>query len=222
MPKKPDRPKSSHYNSSTYKETSGNLNETGANSRNSSRDFPPTNDGQTSPSSENTVGKPVDSQSISQNGLDITTNISAKVLPTKHNNNRDFKETKPMNKNVSLAINKHHLETKKHREKRKNCENPADGHKHKRRKHSRDAQFEGHRISHLVKKRTFRKEESEDNSSEGQKKSDDYVLARLFKKSGRYPHHLCCICPGIFVDFFFFFYYYSFSVLFRHPQCDAT
>lgn len=190
MPKKPDRPKSSHYSSCTYKETSGNQNETGANSRNSSRDIPPTNDGQISPSGENTVN----SQSISQNGLDLKTNGFVNVLPTGQNDNRDFKEAKPTNKK--------HLDTKKHREKKKHCHS-AHGHKHKRHKHSRDARFEGHRISHLVKKRTFKKEESEDNSSEGQKKSDDYVLARLFKKSGRNPHHICCIRPGLFVDFFF-------------------
>uniref|UniRef100_A0AAX7URZ7 DNA excision repair protein ERCC-6 n=1 Tax=Astatotilapia calliptera TaxID=8154 RepID=A0AAX7URZ7_ASTCA len=58
----------------------------------------------------------------------------------------------------------------KHREKRKHCDS--------------DDLNKRHRISHLVKKRTFKKSESEDNAAEDQKKSDDYVLAKLFKKSG--------------------------------------
>lgn len=75
------------------------------------------------------------------------------------------------------------MSPQKHREKRKHCESAdSDKHKHKKRKHSQDARFEGHRISHLVKKRTFRKEDQE---ADEQKKSDDYVLAKLFRKSGR-------------------------------------
>uniref|UniRef100_A0A7N6FDU1 DNA excision repair protein ERCC-6 n=1 Tax=Anabas testudineus TaxID=64144 RepID=A0A7N6FDU1_ANATE len=73
----------------------------------------------------------------------------------------------------------------KHREKRKHCDSAdSDKHKRKKHKHSRDARFEGHRISHLVKKRTYKKEETEDNERNEKKKSDDYVLAKLFKKSG--------------------------------------
>lgn len=72
----------------------------------------------------------------------------------------------------------------KHREKRKHCDKTeSNKHKHKKRKHSHDARFEGHRIPHLVKKRTYKKEDPE---AEDQKKSDDYVLAKLFKKSGRF------------------------------------
>ncbi|XP_067277314.1 DNA excision repair protein ERCC-6 [Pseudorasbora parva] len=78
----------------------------------------------------------------------------------------------------------------KHREKKKHCEMPekdtlpSDGRKskHKKRKHSEDARFEGCRISHLVKKKRYKKEEEEEEKNE--KKSDDYVLAKLFKKSG--------------------------------------
>lgn len=71
----------------------------------------------------------------------------------------------------------------KRREKRKHCDSTdSSKQKHKKRKHSRDARFEGHRISHLVKKRTYKREDPE---TEGLKKSDDYVLAKLFKKSGR-------------------------------------
>lgn len=82
----------------------------------------------------------------------------------------------------------------KHREKKKHCETPekntipSDGHKrkHKKRKHSEDARFEGARISHLVKKRRYKKEEDEEKQDErkNEKRSDDYVLAKLFKKSG--------------------------------------
>lgn len=73
----------------------------------------------------------------------------------------------------------------KHREKRKHCESANSAkHKHKKRKHNQDAHFEGQRISHLVKKRAYRKEE---NEAEEQNKSDDYVLAKLFKKSGHNP-----------------------------------
>lgn len=65
-------------------------------------------------------------------------------------------------------------------EKRKHCDS-SPSFKHKKRKRSRDARFEGHRIPHLVKKRTYKKEEPE---ADAQKESDDYVLAKLFKKSG--------------------------------------
>ncbi|XP_067242553.1 DNA excision repair protein ERCC-6 isoform X2 [Chanodichthys erythropterus] len=77
----------------------------------------------------------------------------------------------------------------KHREKKKHCEMaekdmlPSDGHKHKKRKHSEDARFEGCRISHLVKKKRYKKELKEEEEK-NEKKSDDYVLAKLFKKSG--------------------------------------
>uniref|UniRef100_A0A672FHS0 DNA excision repair protein ERCC-6 n=1 Tax=Salarias fasciatus TaxID=181472 RepID=A0A672FHS0_SALFA len=82
------------------------------------------------------------------------------------------------------SANQNGIDTK-HREKRKHCDSAAaDKHKRKKRKHSRDARFEGQRISHLVKKRTFKKGDDEDNGTGIQKKSDDYVLAKLFKKSG--------------------------------------
>nr|XP_055027087.1 LOW QUALITY PROTEIN: DNA excision repair protein ERCC-6 [Misgurnus anguillicaudatus] len=76
----------------------------------------------------------------------------------------------------------------KHREKKKHCETKekkfSDQHKHKKRKHSADARFEGCRISHLVKKRRYKKEDDEEKEDNKEKKSDDYVLAKLFKKSG--------------------------------------
>ncbi|KAL0178097.1 hypothetical protein M9458_026991, partial [Cirrhinus mrigala] len=76
----------------------------------------------------------------------------------------------------------------KHREKKKHCETPEKDtlhkRKHKKRKNSEDARFEGCRISHLVKKRRYKKEENEKEEEKNEKKSDDYVLAKLFKKSG--------------------------------------
>ena len=41
--------------------------------------------------------------------------------------------------------------------------------------------MEGQHIPHLVKKRTFRKE---DDHKDDLKRNDDYVLAKLFKQSG--------------------------------------
>ncbi|XP_062983429.1 DNA excision repair protein ERCC-6 isoform X2 [Elgaria multicarinata webbii] len=52
----------------------------------------------------------------------------------------------------------------------------------KKPKRSRGARFEGERIPHLVKQRKYRKEDNEDEKDP--KKIDDYVLEKLFKKSG--------------------------------------
>ncbi|CAL9687933.1 unnamed protein product [Knipowitschia caucasica] len=72
----------------------------------------------------------------------------------------------------------------KHKAKRKHCHtNEGTRPKEKKRKRSRDARFEGHRISHLVKKRDFKKTDEEEGQGD-KAKSDDYVLAKLFKKSG--------------------------------------
>ncbi|XP_020664432.3 DNA excision repair protein ERCC-6 [Pogona vitticeps] len=51
-------------------------------------------------------------------------------------------------------------------------------------KHSRGAKFEGERIPHLVKQRKYQKEETEEEEEKDPKKNDDYVLEKLFKKSG--------------------------------------
>nr|XP_005481307.3 DNA excision repair protein ERCC-6 isoform X1 [Zonotrichia albicollis] len=50
-----------------------------------------------------------------------------------------------------------------------------------KKKHHKDAKFEGKRIPHLVKQKQYRRENSEEQDS---KKNDDYVLQKLFKKSG--------------------------------------
>ncbi|KAF6108586.1 ERCC excision repair 6, chromatin remodeling factor [Phyllostomus discolor] len=47
----------------------------------------------------------------------------------------------------------------------------------------RDAKFEGTRISHLVKKRQYQKQDNENESENKEQSNDDYVLEKLFKKS---------------------------------------
>ncbi|NXC45979.1 ERCC6 protein, partial [Penelope pileata] len=59
-----------------------------------------------------------------------------------------------------------------------------ESHKEKsKKKHHKDAKFEGERIPHLVKQKRYRKEDSEEKE-EDPKKNDDYVLEKLFKKTG--------------------------------------
>ncbi|XP_009979542.1 PREDICTED: DNA excision repair protein ERCC-6-like [Tauraco erythrolophus] len=59
-----------------------------------------------------------------------------------------------------------------------------ESHKDKsKKKRHKDAKFEGECIPHLVKQRQYRKENSEERE-EDSKKNDDYVLEKLFKKSG--------------------------------------
>ncbi|XP_063565824.1 DNA excision repair protein ERCC-6 isoform X2 [Gorilla gorilla gorilla] len=55
--------------------------------------------------------------------------------------------------------------------------------KPKNSKHCRDARFEGTRIPHLVKKRRYQKQDSENKSEAKEQSNDDYVLEKLFKKS---------------------------------------
>ncbi|KFV02438.1 DNA excision repair protein ERCC-6, partial [Pterocles gutturalis] len=52
-----------------------------------------------------------------------------------------------------------------------------------KKKHHKDAKFEGERIPHLVKQKRYKKENSEEKE-EDSKKSDDYILEKLLKKSG--------------------------------------
>lgn len=56
--------------------------------------------------------------------------------------------------------------------------------KSKHAKHCRDAKFEGTRVPHLVKKRRYHQQNSEQSSEAEERSSDDYVLEKLFKKSG--------------------------------------
>ncbi|XP_045734246.1 DNA excision repair protein ERCC-6 isoform X1 [Mirounga angustirostris] len=89
-------------------------------------------------------------------------------------------ESKPSESNFS-----------KHKSKTKHSaleEEPLEQHrrptqKPKSPKHPRDAKFEGTRIPHLVKKRRYRKRDSENESETSEQSNDDYVLEKLFKKS---------------------------------------
>ncbi|XP_008115961.2 DNA excision repair protein ERCC-6 [Anolis carolinensis] len=65
----------------------------------------------------------------------------------------------------------------KHTSKRKHHETTS-----RKSKRSRGAKFEGERIPHLVKQKRYRKEENEETKD--LEKNDDYVLEKLFKKSG--------------------------------------
>nr|XP_015799739.2 DNA excision repair protein ERCC-6 [Nothobranchius furzeri]XP_015799740.2 DNA excision repair protein ERCC-6 [Nothobranchius furzeri]XP_054606048.1 DNA excision repair protein ERCC-6 [Nothobranchius furzeri] len=168
VPRKHERPKRSHsvnHVSCEYKQTPAVQREAGADRRNS-RDIPPLK----SENSLNRSNAPADSQSQNEAG------VSVDLLLTRLNN----KESAA----AKAANRSQHKDSHKHKEKRKHCDSNVDKHKHKKHKHSRGARFEGQRISHLVKKRTFRKSESEENSAGCRKESDDYVLAKLFKKSG--------------------------------------
>ncbi|KAE8591723.1 hypothetical protein XENTR_v10018547 [Xenopus tropicalis] len=66
-----------------------------------------------------------------------------------------------------------------HRKHKAKTKHQSKGKSVKRRK---DAKYEGERISHLVKQNPFRREEGDQH--EDRRKSDDYVLEKLFKKSG--------------------------------------
>lgn len=163
LPKKAARPRSLQaVNHSTQEQKhSSNNNESGADSRHASTNIPTLRDGNIFKLRETSRGNTdtlTGGQGVDQNGFD--------KLQTAQN----------YVKTSSSALKS----PQKRIEKRKHCDS-SHSIKHKKRKHSHEARFEGHRIPHLVKKRTYKKEEPE---AEGQKKSDDYVLAKLFKKSG--------------------------------------
>ncbi|XP_006252796.1 DNA excision repair protein ERCC-6 isoform X1 [Rattus norvegicus] len=79
----------------------------------------------------------------------------------------------------------------KHKSKRKHdaaeeettekCPQPKQ--KAKNSRHHRDAKFEGTRVPHLVKKRRYHQQTTEQESGAKDRSSDDYVLEKLFKKS---------------------------------------
>lgn len=193
VPKKPDRLKSSpsiNGISHGYRPSAGKQRESGAENRNALS----LGHSSISPSSGNSQGKssmPTDSRSTNQNAKNIEMSNSPNTLLVRDGNDSGLVER--ANKSpTSTSCHQHRDKDRgKHREKRKHCDSTGtDKHRHKKRKHSRDARFEGHRISHLVKKRTFNKQENEETSTEDQKKCDDYVLAKLFRKSGRLNAHL--------------------------------
>nr|XP_033797522.1 DNA excision repair protein ERCC-6 isoform X2 [Geotrypetes seraphini]XP_033797523.1 DNA excision repair protein ERCC-6 isoform X2 [Geotrypetes seraphini]XP_033797524.1 DNA excision repair protein ERCC-6 isoform X2 [Geotrypetes seraphini]XP_033797525.1 DNA excision repair protein ERCC-6 isoform X2 [Geotrypetes seraphini] len=86
---------------------------------------------------------------------------------------------------TNLDIKKTDSSHQKHKSKMKHhslAENDCRHHKEKRKKSKRQkgSLFEGESIPHLVKQRQFKKTDEQEN----EKKSDDYVLEKLFKKSG--------------------------------------
>uniref|UniRef100_A0A2K6LGX2 DNA excision repair protein ERCC-6 n=1 Tax=Rhinopithecus bieti TaxID=61621 RepID=A0A2K6LGX2_RHIBE len=82
-----------------------------------------------------------------------------------------FWENKQMENNFSVAEEE---TLEKHLRPKQKPKNP---------KQCRDAKFEGTRIPHLVKKRRYRKQGSENKSEAKEQSNDDYVLEKLFKKS---------------------------------------
>uniref|UniRef100_A0A673HE43 DNA excision repair protein ERCC-6 n=1 Tax=Sinocyclocheilus rhinocerous TaxID=307959 RepID=A0A673HE43_9TELE len=135
-----------------------------------------------------------DTTSLSENRNSTSVNgLSNNNASGSQNNNLEPHSTADRLTNSTSKDHSPANSPQKHREKKKHCETPekdllpSDRHKrkHKKRKHSEDAKFEGCRISHLLKKRRYKKEENEKGKEEkNEKKSDDYVLAKLFKKSG--------------------------------------
>lgn len=169
------KPRSSHtlnHTSHTHKRSSANQNDV---SRYSSTNIPASSNRNSSLCSKNSQGTPnvlTDTISLSKQhaeentrGLDRAKLVEQSNLASSH---KDFAVASPQ----------------KHSEKRKHCD-PFDTDRHRQKhKHSQNARCEGHRISHLVKRRTYKKKDTEETESEDQRKSDDYVLAKLFKKSG--------------------------------------
>ncbi|PWA25883.1 hypothetical protein CCH79_00001604, partial [Gambusia affinis] len=187
VPKKPDRLKSSpsiNGISHDYRPSAGKQRESGAQNRNSLS----LGHSSISPSSGNSQGKsnmPTDSRSANQDAKNIEMRNSPNMLLVRDENDSGLVERANKSPTSTNCHQHRDKDRGKHREKRKHCDSRGtDKRRHKRRKHSRDARFEGHRISHLVKKRAFNKQENEETSTEDQKKCDDYVLAKLFRKSG--------------------------------------
>ncbi|XP_043991983.1 DNA excision repair protein ERCC-6 isoform X2 [Gambusia affinis] len=187
VPKKPDRLKSSpsiNGISHDYRPSAGKQRESGAENRNSLS----LGHSSISPSSGNSQGKsnmPTDSRSANQDAKNIEMRNSPNMLLVRDENDSGLVERANKSPTSTNCHQHRDKDRGKHREKRKHCDSRGtDKRRHKRRKHSRDARFEGHRISHLVKKRAFNKQENEETSTEDQKKCDDYVLAKLFRKSG--------------------------------------
>ncbi|CAJ1067572.1 DNA excision repair protein ERCC-6 [Xyrichtys novacula] len=188
-PKKPERPKPSphlvKHGSRAFKPSAVNQNETGSNRRHSSANIPTFKDGKTPARNEISQHNVPTDQGIDQNGVDKEPNISGNPTLAEEDNKDVVKNSNTPSSAQRRDKDSASTSPQKHRDKRKHCESSdSDKHSHKKRKHKKDARFEGHRISHLVKKRTFKKADSEENETGDQKKSDDYVLAKLFKKSG--------------------------------------
>lgn len=229
-PKKPGKPRSSdmvNHVSRTHKHSSANQNATGSHSTHST-DIHALRGRNTSPYSENSQVKPnvpMDSQhSTNQNSMRAEPHLPVNTQNAAQNN---WDEAKPAVKDPPSSQRHRDKDSaltspQKHREKRKHCDSAdSDKHKRKKHKHSRDARFEGHRISHLVKKRTYKKEESKDDETNDKRKSDDYVLAKLFKKSGKISFLHIYIWNRSVIYRNLMRWLYS-LVFYRYPQRDAA
>ncbi|XP_060047446.1 DNA excision repair protein ERCC-6 isoform X2 [Erinaceus europaeus] len=86
------------------------------------------------------------------------------------------------NKQIENNFSKHKSKTKHSMAEETMEKQSRRKQKPKHSKHCGDAKFEGTRISHLVKKRRYQKQDNENETIE--KSNDDYVLEKLFKKSG--------------------------------------
>eukprot|EP00066_Takifugu_rubripes_P002330 XP_003964192.1 PREDICTED: DNA excision repair protein ERCC-6-like [Takifugu rubripes] len=163
LPKKAERPRSSQAANLSNQQHKHSLNphETGRDSGHSSTNTPAVRHGNIS-------------------DLHETSQASTDVLTHSWGVDQNAADKLQMAQNYFKTSSSALTSPQKRREKRKHCDK-TDSNKHKKRKRSHDARFEGQRIPHLVKKRTHKKEDPE---AEGPKKSDDYVLAKLFKKSG--------------------------------------
>ncbi|XP_066535839.1 DNA excision repair protein ERCC-6 [Hoplias malabaricus] len=135
---------------------------------------------------QNTSSEPSNNNGTTLSGLSIK-NFSNESDSLNVKSTSDSLTNIPQNKHFCASSPQKHREKKKHCDKTELVSQTSDvqKHKHKKRKRSNDGRFEGHRISHLVKKRHYKKEDSEDKEEKkDERKSDDYVLAKLFKKSG--------------------------------------
>lgn len=166
LPKKAERPRSLEAVNHSNQEYSSNHHESGRDGRLASTNIPALRHGNISKLRE-----------TSQGNIDVLTD--SRVV------DQNAADKLQMAQNYLKSSSSMLTSPQKRREKRKHCDS-AESNKRKKRKRSHDARFEGHRIPHLVKKRTYKKEDAE---TEGQKESDDYVLAKLFKKSGRFRLH---------------------------------
>lgn len=170
----PKRPKAPHHSPSNLKQMSTK----------------PEKSQSSSLCKENTSPEPFNRNTSTLNGLSNcrSNKESDSLNVTSTSNTADGSLTNGHQQDLFIANT-----PQKHREKKKHCDgtdtasqpSAKQKHKHEKRKRSQDARFEGHRISHLVKKRRHKREDSEDQKkTKDEQKNDDYVLAKLFKKSG--------------------------------------
>uniref|UniRef100_A0A8C7IFH6 DNA excision repair protein ERCC-6 n=1 Tax=Oncorhynchus kisutch TaxID=8019 RepID=A0A8C7IFH6_ONCKI len=196
-PKKPVRPRSNHRHSVT----NHNVSSTGGGAIPSPSPRP---GDRTTPLrsniSLNKNNRLTDSQEANQGEADIPIGQSQTECDTQHSR----EEGSNAHILTDLDRDQNSILTHKHRDSPVTSPNPhkhshtnsvspstqkqRDKHKGPKNKHGnqKQAKVEGHRISYLVKKRSYKGQEEREEQPEkqDQRQSDDYVLAKLFKKSG--------------------------------------